>query len=401
MSDTNRTKILFSGVLSNVSPFAFDAKLINSSDLSEKPEFVTSEVIRSDRQVSDLVLVDKSVGGAVEVEASYSSDNNLLGRIALMPSGVPIGSYASRVEGSLSVSGTNWTKSGATLTADGAGATNSHLFGAGDWIKIPTGNAAPWDYGFYKIIDDAGAPSSYVLHRDIDEDVTVLSGEVIQYAGIRDNGQTHYPFKIEKQYLDIGVYEYMTGVEIDSMSVSISSGAIATVSYDFIGETYQVSNTSQNFPELPSTIVYGPSTGASDSILLLNDQPLDMVTDASFTLSNNLRELKRVGKLGTESVGAGECSVTGSISMYFEDKTQLQRLLDNEQFSLSFGYTSYGVGGGNTGGNAIIYDFPAVKFSSGTPDISGKNSDVMVTLEWTAFRHPTAGYTVRMSTMSA
>jgi hypothetical protein len=51
---------------------------------------------------------------------------------------------------------------------------------------------------------------------------------------------------------------------------------------------------------------------------------------------------------------------------------------------------------GRADGNreTLLFDFPSIKLSSGSPSVGGKNQDVMIQAGFTAFMHATLGYTV-------
>jgi hypothetical protein len=51
---------------------------------------------------------------------------------------------------------------------------------------------------------------------------------------------------------------------------------------------------------------------------------------------------------------------------------------------------------GRSDGNreTLLFDFPAIKLSSGSPSVSGKNQDVMIETVFQAVMHATLGYTM-------
>jgi hypothetical protein len=57
---------------------------------------------------------------------------------------------------------------------------------------------------------------------------------------------------------------------------------------------------------------------------------------------------------------------------------------------------SYDMRLGRANGNreALLFDFPSIKLSSGSPSVGGKNQDVMLQAGFTAIGHATLGYTV-------
>ena len=52
-------------------------------------------------------------------------------------------------------------------------------------------------------------------------------------------------------------------------------------------------------------------------------------------------------------------------------------------------------------GNTIIFDLPRVKFSEGSPEVSGKNEDVMLNLSYQAILDEELGYTMKVTRISA
>src|SRR3569833_1817753 len=59
-------------------------------------------------------------------------------------------------------------------------------------------------------------------------------------------------------------------------------------------------------------------------------------------------------------------------------------------------HTSFVLRLGRRDGNreTLLFDFPAMKLSSGSPAISGKNQDVMIDAGFQATMHATLGYTM-------
>lgn len=82
MSDTNRVKIAVveESTLGTTpaTPEFEEIRLTGAPDLAFTPQTVTSEELRSDRQVSDLALVGAQAGGSIPFEMSYGSHDSLL-----------------------------------------------------------------------------------------------------------------------------------------------------------------------------------------------------------------------------------------------------------------------------------------------------------------------------------
>ena len=225
----------------------------------------------------------------------------------------------------------------------------------------------------------------------------VGTGKLIEiYTGdFLVNGSTTRSNTIERQYLNHSpvTFEYLRGQMLDRLSVNAPAQKIATYSKTYVGSdaavqsvritgatgvlapTYPVLNTSSNV----GRIGFGGS-----SLLGPN-----FVMSAQFEINNNLRRQNAVGSIGAVGIGDGEFSVTGTLETYFGDATVYQKVINNT-------LTSYDMRLGRQDGNkeALLFDFPSIKLSSGSPGVSGKNADVMLSAGFTAIMDAAKGYTM-------
>ena len=51
-------------------------------------------------------------------------------------------------------------------------------------------------------------------------------------------------------------------------------------------------------------------------------------------------------------------------------------------------------------GRTLLIDLPALKFSSGAPEVSGVDRDVMLDLDFQAIRHPVLGWQIQLQRFS-
>ena len=114
----------------------------------------------------------------------------------------------------------------------------------------------------------------------------------------------------------------------------------------------------------------------------------NFVLAASFNVNNNYRAQKSLGVLGAVGIGNGAFTVTGQLQTYFGDATIYNQILNNTQVSFDMRL-------GRKDGNreTLLFDFPAIKLSSGSPSVGGNNQDVMIPAGFTAIRHVPLGYT--------
>jgi len=354
-----------------------------STDFGATPETAISDTIRADRQVVDLIKLNESVGGSFDFE--------------LINSGIALGTLIQGAMQETTAAGASLVTAPTSVTVVGSVITSTGAFTAsdveaGDWIRIE-------DDGVYEFFR--------VASRDSDDEITVegtpaqaglgaLTDVNIYRGSDTVNGTTTSTFTIERAFTDLTtpVYEYLSGLEVDTFSVSASSNSIVTGSVSFVGRSHNVTTSQLSFtPGSPTTA--GPFNAAANVATIGEGGTpgLQVATDISLEISNNLRERNAIGVIGASSIGSGEFNVSGNISVYFEDETMLEKLLDNTETSLSFGFYK-------STGAAIIFDVPAIKFTEGVPEVSGKNEDVMLNLGWQAYRSAATGYTLKIITFS-
>jgi hypothetical protein len=93
--------------------------------------------------------------------------------------------------------------------------------------------------------------------------------------------------------------------------------------------------------------------------------------------------------LGAVGIGNGDFTVTGRSQTYFGDASFYNQILNNTQVSDDMRLRR-----GNGNREVLLFDFPAIKLSSGSPSVGGKNQDVMIQAGFTAIKHATLEYTI-------
>lgn len=200
-------------------------------------------------------------------------------------------------------------------------------------------------------------------------------------------------YTIEQSFLDHKPidYQYIYGMIVDSLSMSMTAAAFVELSSTFMGAT--------------ASATTSRITGATD--ISANDNPVmntssnvaqiargkskiegaNYVSDLSLEINNNCRRRNAVGVFGTQSIGLGEFAVTGTMTTYFSNAELLQTLINNEETSLNYALH-------DNRKHMYLFDLPRVKYSSGNPEVGGKNEDVMLSLEYQAIRDGDLGYTL-------
>lgn len=223
-------------------------------------------------------------------------------------------------------------------------------------------------------------------------ELQVFTGDYIR------NGVVEHSYSLERAFLDHSpiTYEYLTGMEFDSLSISVESESIITAEASLVGKSATMQDSARFTGATTVEAPAGDVLNSSSNVGRLGENGTlvagpNFVMSASINFANNLRRRTAVGSLGAVSIGAGECAVTGTLNTYFGNKTIADKVINNTA-------SSYDLIVGRSDGEkpAMVIDLPRLKFSSGSPTVPGKNQDVMLDAQFTAFRHPDFGYTAQI-----
>lgn len=202
-------------------------------------------------------------------------------------------------------------------------------------------------------------------------------------------------YTIEQSFLDHNPidYQYVSYMIPDTLTLSMSAADFITINTSFVGADAQASTervagaTDVAAPQYPVM-----NTTSNVAQIARGDAKIEganYVNELTVEINNNSRRRTAVGIFGAWSVGVGEFAVTGSMSTYFSNADLLQDLINNRETSLNFVVR-------DNDNHAYFFDMPRVKYSSGNPEVSGKNEDVMLPLEYQAIRDPDLGYTLSL-----
>jgi hypothetical protein len=379
MSDTNRVGLRYiKEVASTPGVTPTSGALValpftGSSDLGFTPETTTSNIIRSDREISDLVLVNGSVGGGFDTEliAGTALDSLLDG---VLFSNTPLGGQTAVVK----------VNSGSVTFTDVAGGTT--LAGTGITSGVTVGGVVKVENATETVIAPVtvvtGSTSITISASTTSAGVT--SGTTVTLLPSISNGTTQSSYTLERTYRtdETGEFhEYLRGMVPGTFSMSASASSIVEASFGFTGQTQKFQaelGGSLTRPTAGAFSVYNAASNVATIAIGGEAMGDNFVMEASIEIENNLRERNALGTLGAISIGAGEFSVTGSLNTYFNNSALIQKVIDNSETSLTLAF--------NSGDESIMFFLPRVKFSEGTPDVSGKNEDVMASISFQALR---------------
>ena len=392
MSDTNRVQLAAKRETTpgTQETGAFSTVPFNAAaDLALTPEYVQSTEIRSDRGAGKNLIVGQSVTGGFEQDLQVASADS--GSLAFLQSAI---GAADDVAGNI---GTSWEAAGGDalnvsaggMASNGGGdlATSMGLSGAGQMLYIyNTGSGADGMYPVSSIFTEN------VILEGCPEITSNTTAKIVVGTTLKQ-GTEDIAFTLAKGYLDqdTPLYEYFSGMRVDTASINLSASSLATLAVGFLGETHTFTTSSthtvnaitSNGPISSAQLVGATMFEADGDVTTqFGGGGAGFITDLTIDIAGNLRERNALGRLTPVGIGQGTVNGSGTLTCYFDNRDLADRVLNStvQSLMLSFDCSQHVSGGGGIIG---VY-FPEVVFTQGGPEISGQNEDVIINLNFQA-----------------
>lgn len=340
-----------------------------------------------------LFLIDSSTATTIKVNADLVNETPPAGAELRL-----VGLEAATSDLSAAKSSTNYIESAADIDF-----TKFDL-AVGDWIKIGGNSsirqfAAPANNGWCRISAITATSTATRLTFDIvpvgwaSDDGIYKTVQIFFGDRIR-NGTIKKSYTIERRFLDHSpvTYEVFTGMVLNTLSINAPSKSIVTATANFMGKDAQVSNirtSGATDVSAPTNDVMNTTSNvgriASNGVAIGSP---NYITEVNIQINNNRRRQDAVGELGSVGIGSGEFNISGNHNTYFGNKSLLEGLINNTATSFDMRFSK--------NNKVMLIDLPNVKYSSGSPDVGGKNQDVFLNLGFQAIRHPTLLYTIKV-----
>lgn len=152
---------------------------------------------------------------------------------------------------------------------------------------------------------------------------------------VPQDGHTNDSFTFEEWRSDIGESLIYTGVKVVGAQVSVQPNGMATVSFSLMGQ--DMDGVIGNVRYFTSPIALPGNIPASGAVgeLLIDGSGVAVVTSADFNVNGNGSTEGVIGSAVTPDVFRGIVQVTGNVSLFHQDKTMLERYINEQTIGLA------------------------------------------------------------------
>lgn len=385
MSDTSRTGLYFVEESTWGTTPASALVELRKTSMNFRPIIAKTESpeIINDAQVLDLILTDQAAEGEMDFALHYGAyDKFLEGLVRSAFPGSPVTITAATI--SAASADNSFNDSGNGFVTAG--------FIAGQMIKTS---------GFSN-----SANNGYFVVSSVTAGKIIVTGGtlVVEAAGSRTikgtpitNGTTKKSYSIEDTFTNTaGTTHYIgyTGMRVGGASLSLAPGSIATGSFSFMGKRGVSS---------AATIGTGAATAAATTPVMNSIGDVKFIqeggtaielTNLSLNFDNGLRTRGAIGTLGATGIGQGQFRVTGSLSLYMENRTLFDKAVNQTESSIAWVVE-------DSAGNAYGIHIPALEYGQPDKPVSAPNADLVLTMPFTAKKHSTLAKTIYITRFPA
>ena len=351
---------------------------ITSEALAHNKQTVISQEVRSDREIAAVLEVAQSASGPINFELAYG-DHEVMITNALRTT------LASARVATVSAVFTT-----TTLTVP----TTINLldsYSVGQWIRVTDDGGATTASTAVQISALTSTIATVIgqtFATTITTSATIIGRTVV-------NGTTKSSLFLETSFQDITAVKYFTGMRADTLSLNVQSAQIVTGKFSFTGKRGFTASTTQTSVVVsagtttPMTAAVNVGTLMEASTALAN-----AVQSITLNINNNMFLRPQVGQKATANPGDGSVQVDGTLSVFFEDISLYDKMIDHTTSNLSMRFT-------DVDNNMIVVTVHALKFSGGDPAVPGLNQDVFLPLNFLGFKQPGVGKTIRFDFLPA
>lgn len=216
---------------------------------------------------------------------------------------------------------------------------------------------------------------------------SALFGAFSSVGGVQTlyNGTTRKSFVMETKFTATSFMSYM-GCQVDQMTLTLAARQIITGQVTILGKQGTESAVTID----TSGVVADPGTGpiltssAHVANLTIGGVAMGNAKSLSLTINNNVRNNDVIAAKAPVDQGIGSFGLTGKMDAYFRDITLLTAFTTHALSSVVFEVSREPVGaqvGDHIGYRVTI---PKLRFTKAIPPITGKDTDVMLPLEFDA-----------------
>lgn len=187
-------------------------------------------------------------------------------------------------------------------------------------------------------------------------------------------GTTPKYMTIEDAALDISQYRLFTGMAVSTASFSIAPNQMVNTTFEMVGKNMTQSGATASSGTPTAITGNAPFDSYNGSIFeggVLEANALGTVTSIEFSITNSLAPTFVVGADTTPQLEYGRAVIEGTMSVYYEDNSLINKFLNEVETELQVSVASPG------GADEYTFYFPRVKYNGANVPLANPQSRII------------------------
>lgn len=203
-------------------------------------------------------------------------------------------------------------------------------------------------------------------------------------------GTTPKYFTIEDAAEDISQYRKFTGMSVSGMSVSIAPNQMVSTTFDLVGKDMTQAATTASTGGTPTAASSNQPFDSYSGTISDGGSAVSIVTSIDFSIQNSLAPTFVVGSDAAQSLEYGRAVVEGTMTVYYEDATLINKFLNETESSIEVSVDD------PTGANSYTFLFPRVKYNGASVPVQNPQSR-LITMPFVALYDGTEGTNIKLT----
>ena len=203
-------------------------------------------------------------------------------------------------------------------------------------------------------------------------------------------GTTPKYFSMEDAANDINQFRLFTGMSVSSMNVSIAPNQMVTGSFEMVGKGMTQAGTTGSTGGAPTASSTNAPFDSYSGTISDGGAGISIVTSIDFSLTNSFAPTFVVGSDSAQQLEFGRAVVEGTMTVYYEDETLINKFLNETESSISVSVND------PTGLSSYTFDFPRVKYNGASVPLQNPQSR-LITLPFVALYDTTENTNLKLT----
>tara|TARA_R110000782_G_scaffold29668_1_gene73678 strand:- start:787 stop:1701 length:915 start_codon:yes stop_codon:yes gene_type:complete len=206
-------------------------------------------------------------------------------------------------------------------------------------------------------------------------------------------GTTPKYFSMEDAANDINQFRMFTGLAVSSVNFSIAPNQMVTSTFEMVGKGMTQAATTGSTGGAPTASSTNSPFDSYSGTISDGGAGISIVTSIDFSLTNSLAPTFVVGADNAQSLEFGRAVVEGTMTVYYEDQTLINKFLNETESSIEVSIDD------PTGANPYTFLFPRVKYNGASVPLQNPQSR-LITLPFVALYDTVENTNLKMTRTS-